>query len=663
MTLDRVHRLRLALRDLAAAAAFGTLAVSGQIPPFAVGLFGLALALGLAGRRPLAGRGTAAALVLMAAGGYLVLQVATARLDLVIAACTFAALLCAHRLLSEPTPSTDGQVHLSSLLMIAGGAALSAELFYALFLIAFAAAACFSLGFSVVAHASAVADRFPARPVARQLASGLGMALVLCAALFVLFPRLSWNLAGRRVTPGLGAASSGFSDRVQLGGDGTIKTNPRVVLRARLDPDPGKDQLEAYWLGRTYEHFDGRQWLGTAPPLPSQMRVILGHSGEGMVRQQIELLPAYGSRTLIALQTPVLFADVVALEGVSRNRTSIAPLGDQEVRADATAVSYTYQAYSVPVASAPPAPLEPGRYLKLPEGLDPRVAELARQVAGDEEDPLRVAERLQRYLQSEYRYTLELEDGDQDPLAHFLFVRKAGHCEHFATALTVLLRTLGIPARVASGFYGGQRLGDAFVVRAGDAHAWTQVHVPERGFVTVDATPESFREAAPAAVSAWFVQQFERLESLWRSRVLDYSLQDQFALADRVVNRSASRASPGMPDLRQLVGLLLALGGAVLLVRLVRSRTRARPHQATELLEATERLLATVALRIDPGSDLEELSRRLSDTGHPVAPALSRVTRRYLQARFGAAPLREGETEALVAQLGRAVRDQTRATR
>ena len=81
----------------------------------------------------------------------------------------------------------------------------------------------------------------------------------------------------------------------------------------------------------------------------------------------------------------------------------------------------------------------------------------------------------------------------QDPLADFLFTRKQGHCEHFATALAVMLRTQGFAARVVAGFFGGQRIGDHYVVRAGDAHAWTQLFVPGRGWVTYDATPDASR--------------------------------------------------------------------------------------------------------------------------------------------------------------------------
>ena len=113
----------------------------------------------------------------------------------------------------------------------------------------------------------------------------------------------------------------------------------------------------------------------------------------------------------------------------------------------------------------------------------------------------RAAQKLASWLQSEYTYTLELGGDVADPLMEFLFVRKAGHCEHFATALTLMLRTQGFQARLATGFFGGERVGDEYLVRAGDAHAWTHVLVPGRGFVTVDATPPAFRASQSAGAA------------------------------------------------------------------------------------------------------------------------------------------------------------------
>ncbi|HLL81508.1 MAG TPA: DUF3488 domain-containing protein, partial [Longimicrobium sp.] len=409
------NRLRLLTRDLAAGAAFAAMAVSGQIPLWACGLFAVGLALALLQRRILSRRSGVAAVVLGLSGLALYGGVAAGLFDLVVAACAFAGFITLHRLLSSPAAGTDSQVYLTSLLMIAGGAALSGELLFAVFLMVFAALASLSLGLSVVEEALPQGAEIPLRPLMRQLSWGVLAAVLGSVAFFVLFPRLSWNVAARRVSPGLGAATAGFSDRVRLGGDGSIKKNPRVVLRATLNPDPGVTELNAYWVGRTYDSFKGDEWIGTGEVKKAAPQVTLRSGVKRPLLQTIELLPAYGSRTLVAMEPPVIFAGGTAHSPTGNTRSRLVEVEGEEVRFEVPALGYSYHAYSVPTGTsagatsakgADPFTPMPGRYLTLPQQLDPRVVELARTVAGGETDPLRVAQKLETYLKTTYSYTL-----------------------------------------------------------------------------------------------------------------------------------------------------------------------------------------------------------------------------------------------------------------
>ena len=116
--------------------------------------------------------------------------------------------------------------------------------------------------------------------------------------------------------------------------------------------------------------------------------------------------------------------------------------------------------------------------LAVPKDLDPRVADLARRIAGDK-DPVDAAIAVERWLSTRMSYTRELPGEQRDPIAHFLFERRRGHCELFSSAMVLMLRSLGIPARNVTGYYGG-RLTDAgyYAVRAGDAHSWVEVYFP-----------------------------------------------------------------------------------------------------------------------------------------------------------------------------------------
>ncbi|MFP2913055.1 transglutaminaseTgpA domain-containing protein [Pyxidicoccus sp. 3LFB2] len=547
-------RLRLVLRDLGSGAAFASMAVSGQLPAWTLALYALALVCGLAGRRLFGRRAKLTALLLLVAAVVLGMNVMAGALNLVVAACGFAGLISAHRLLSTPEPATDGQVHLSGLLMVAGGAALSGELVYGLFLVTFSVLSSLSLALGVVEAAVPEGEPVPVREVMRPLAKGLGFAVAGAVAFFILFPRLNWNMMGPRSSPGLGAATTGFSDTVRLGGAGTIKGNPRIVLRSTLSPDPGKEYLDAYWLGRTYDVFDGQEWTSVGrPPRGRLFMVTLRPGAEGLVHQRVELLPAYGARTAVALETPARLGNAAAHTQTGSRRITLQEMGGHEVRFLDPATSYTYEAYSLPPGGSGdsfedlPAD-EQDALLTLPEAIDPRVAQTAARVLNGEREPLAAARKLADWLQRENAYTLELSGDVDDPLADFLFTRKAGHCEHFATALTLMLRTQGIRARLATGFFGGERVAGGYIVRAGDAHAWTHVLVPGRGFVTVDATPPSHRASQSSVVLQRLLAFYEAVEARWRSAVVDYSFRDQVDVARALVRPPRSRNGDETPS-------------------------------------------------------------------------------------------------------------------
>jgi transglutaminase-like putative cysteine protease len=662
-------RLRLVLRELGTAAAFASMATSGQLPVWAVLLFTVALVLALLNRRVFAERAKLTAAVLLGLALSLGLMVLAGQVDLVVAACTFSGIIAGHRLLSTPDARTDSQVQLIGLLMVAGGAALSGDLTFAPSLLAFAVLASLSMGLGVVEAAVPPGEPVPVRAVLRPLAVGLSFAVLGAVAFFVFFPRISWNVAGRRTAPGLGA-TTGLGDTVKLGaGSGTIKSNPRVVLHATLSPDPGLDALGAYWVARTYDTFDGQEWTSIGGARQPRRQVTLRPGGDKPIHQRIELLPAYGSHTLVALETPIRLGNAVAHTAIGSRRTSVRQLGGGEVRFVEDASSYTYEAYSLPSdeegSALPRAQEERDQLLALPEHLDPRVAPLAARVLNGEREPLAAARRLAGHLQREYQYTLELSGEVADPLADFLFSRRAGHCEHFATALTVLLRTQGIPARLASGFYGGERSADGYLLRAGDAHAWTQVLVPELGFVTVDATPPAHRASQSLAILEYLSGLYASLEARWRSSVVDYSLRDQLTLAQKLVRPPRQRGGgrTRLPPLRAWVGALLAGAAVYAAWRLLsRHAPRLRPHHATRFVDAVERQLLDAGQRRREGETFEDLAARLRQEGHPLSEPLAPVARRYLEARFGSRPLHPGEAETLLRGLQHAV-DAHRATR
>ncbi|RKG87517.1 transglutaminase TgpA family protein [Corallococcus terminator] len=665
--MKRPLRLRLVLRDLGAGAAFGAMAVSGQLPLWVLGVFLLSLVLALSDVRIVARHARLSAVLLLIAAVLLGLRLTSGAMNAVVAACAFAGLISAQRMLSTPDSSADGQTHLTGLLMVAGGAALSGDMTYALCLIAFGVLASLSLALGVVEAAVPDGEPVPVRSVLLPLSGGLSFAVAGAMAFFILFPRLNWAMVGPRSAPGFGAVSSaGFSDTVRLGGAGTIKSNPRVVLRATLTPDPGREELDAYWVGRTYDTFDGQEWTNVVGAQRTERQITLRPASDTLLHQRVELLPAYGGRTLVALESPSRLGNALALTPTGTRASTVQLHGGGEVRFTITAPAYTYEAYSLPPnakadASSGLRAEERDQLLALPEHLDPRVAQLAASVLDGEKEPLAAARKLVSHLQRDYAYTLEQGGSLEDPLADFLFARKAGHCEHFATALTVLLRTQGISARLATGFFGGARMDGGYLVRAGDAHAWTHVFVPGRGFVTVDATPPSHRTSQGFELIEKLLALYEAVEGRWRQSVVDYSFRDQFELASKLVRpprRTAEGAatSSRLPPMRAWVTAAVVAFLVWRLGRIVaRWPRRALRLEATRFLDRVDALLARAHVPRREDESLEDLTTRLARDGHPLALALTPLTRRYLEARFGGRALREGEAEHLLRTLRRAL--------
>ncbi|MFT3836439.1 MAG: DUF3488 and transglutaminase-like domain-containing protein [Myxococcaceae bacterium] len=656
------RRLRLVLRDLAALAAFSSVGLSGGLPIWASAIFGVALVLSLIGFRPLSGRGVVAALLLLCFAFGLGFLVVRGGMDLVIAACSFATLVLAHRLVSEPMARTDHQVHLTSLLLLVGGAALTGEIWFAGCLSVFTVLAALSLGMLTIEGPEA--DQLPlkVRPLLGSLGTTVGFCMLGGIAFFALFPRLSWNIAARRALPGVGG-TTGMSDRVRLGSGGNIKTSARVVLRATLQPDPGVEELDQYWPGRSFDSFDGREWSGTGIVRQPRQRVDLGRSRGKARLQTIDLLPGYDSRTLVALDRPLTFASAVLLNASGSARGTVVEVTDEEVHVNESANAYSYQAYSL----SPEAPQEseeldqPDKYTRLPK-IDPRVEQKAAEIVGGENDPLAAGHKLEAWLRNNFSYSLELGPESDDPLATFLFDRKEGHCEHFATALAVMLRSQHFAARVTAGFFGGERIADAYVLRAGDAHAWVQVFEPGTGWVLLDATPPSGRGARPNALLDWLSTNYERLQALWRRAVVDYSFQDQLQIAQNLVRppRTATSSSSlsGPPKEAWLAAGMVAIA-VYAAWRLTRGGARKKRHPATGFLGKIEGRLRDAGVAVQPEEPLEELVQRLENAQHPVAPAARAASKAYLGARFGGKPI----DAAVQAELLRAIEPPRREVR
>jgi transglutaminase-like putative cysteine protease len=319
-------------------------------------------------------------------------------------------------------------------------------------------------------------QRKPALAVLRLFALGLPLAL----AAFWLFPRLPtplWGLPERSI------AKPGLSDSMTPGGMADLLLDDSPAARVQFfGATPRQDQL--YWRGPVLWDFDGRTWhqalaLQAFTPAPMQA------AGPGW-DYQIELEPSE-NRQLVALDLPTQLP-----EGA---RISL----DYTPWADTPQYSVSrWRMHSAPALALEPdlpAPLR-ARALALPVGYNPRTLALGRQWRAEAgSDPqgrsdVAIADRALAMIRHEFTYTLTVPVAGRNEIDDFLFDRKQGYCEHFSSSFVVLMRAAGIPARVVTGYSGGYRnpLGGYWLVRKSDAHAWSEIWLPQRGWTRVDPT-------------------------------------------------------------------------------------------------------------------------------------------------------------------------------
>jgi hypothetical protein len=373
--------------------------------------------------------------------------------------------------------------------------------------------------------------------------SGLSLLIILllAAPLFLAMPRLSRGLFGHGMMGG--AALSGFSENVRLGDVAQVKLNPQKVMYVIVEQPPDQYRVPLRWRGVTLDRYDGRGWSDSG----RQSRSPLELTNEGFVVDQMADRRFLTSQKfyLSPLETNVLFAaprpvrvkgDTLARVWRDRNDGLWAGgsragyivytvLSDTRVYREAELKADNTRAYPDEIRS---------RYLQLPDDADPRIGALAAQITRGAETQHEAARRIEAWLHGSLSYSLSLKRSTSgDPLADFLFEVKAGHCEYFATAMAVMLRTQGIPTRLVNGFQTGEynSVDDSYTVRQSDAHSWVEVWYPQHGWVTFDPTPAAGLNRYEAGYFTMLRHYGEAVELFWMEKVIGFDAQEQLSIA------------------------------------------------------------------------------------------------------------------------------------
>jgi transglutaminase-like putative cysteine protease len=296
--------------------------------------------------------------------------------------------------------------------------------------------------------------------------------------------------------------AAAFGRSLTLGGERNVTERPVLQVSA----NQGR-----YWRAVAFDTFTGRQWLNTATdeieydanqPIP-----IIEWAERRPMTQTVTLLAPGGnvifgapdirlaSIPIAGLLTPILSTDVdeevmpdQAELTWSRAQINLEEGSSYTIISNHTEV--TVRAMREAEGDYPPQILD--RYLQLPENFSSRVADLAAEVTGAETTVYDKAKALESYLRSNYTYNEEIAAPapEQDPVEYFLFEIGEGYCDYYATSMAVMLRSLGIPARTASGYAEGtyDRESSTYIITERDAHTWVEVYFPGYGWVEFEPT-------------------------------------------------------------------------------------------------------------------------------------------------------------------------------
>jgi transglutaminase-like putative cysteine protease len=392
---------------------------------------------------------------------------------------------------------------------------------------------------------AAIENRKALEKALTKTTAGLAVGIVaLASILFFVIPRYR---TGYLTGLGMEAQNiTGFSGSVNLGDiRKTLRSNV-VVLRVLPEGSP-RDFQGLKWRGVGLNSFDGKQWYNDN----TEQRPIHPASYQRFVIPQAEGWPSRRARPLRyrVLLTPVS-TDVVFGAAVPREVTGRIRLITQDQTESLHSPGHSYAPFSYEVlsdtglpspdelrhASAEYSPEIQRVYLQLPE-LDPRIAELARQITAPAANSYDRAFAIEQYLQNNLTYSLDPKGiTPENPIGSFLFEAKSGYCEYFAAAMAVMLRTQGIASRLVNGFDTGtyNRVGKDFIVRGRDAHSWVEVYFPHYGWITFDPTPADPNPVVPGV----FDDYIDAASLFWNEWIINYDFAHQARLA-RTIERDS----------------------------------------------------------------------------------------------------------------------------
>jgi transglutaminase-like putative cysteine protease len=476
-----------------------------------------------------------------------------------------------------------------------------------------------------------------ARAAGRLAAGSLLLALPLALVFFLFFPRLPggfWAIAASD------EAVTGLGDSMSPGSIAQLSASYDPAFRVRF-AGPIPPAQERYWRGPVLHDFDGYTWRhGMRRPYPQPELQFFGEA----YRYSVTLVPG-ANRWWFTLDTVVGSPDKHAFLSSDYDLVAHEPVTQPTTY---NALSYTHTASSQPLPNTARA-IESA----LPAKRNPRTRELAARLREHAAADLDFVRAVMEFFRSGgFQYSLTPPKLELDSVDDFLFNTREGFCGHYASAFVALMRAGGVPARVVTGYQGGEwnPLGGYFLIRQSDAHAWAEVWIDGRGWRRVDPTaivaPERLRrgilDILPDAVSgserllyatpflARLMQGWDALNTAWNERIVKFDVNTQLGILARLGVHSADGTA-----------LVTALGGGLIgwLVWIAWHIGRsAGPRPADRLARAYARLctkLARAGIARDSFEGPLDYAARIGRWRPDLAPRAQPLLARYAQLRYG----------------------------
>jgi len=451
--------------------------------------------------------------------------------------------------------------------------------------------------------------------------------LLVTVMLFILIPRTSQRFFVKSHARGI--KTTGFSEKVDFGSFGDLKLDPTVVMRVEMD----RDVPSLYWRGLALDYFDGRSWRNTREDKYRAVRVddefrIEQCDNNRTIEQKIFMEP---------IDSDIIFGLPKVCTVKSEGFSLSSDFGKGMYLRGKSSRRVKYSVYSIAGDSYGGTRNE--RYLQLPKGVD-RIAALAREItsgAGPTEQTKQTEQKaslILKYLKNNYIYSLtnSRPPTGVSPIEDFLFNTKKGYCEHYATSMVIMLRSLDIPSRIVTGYFGGEKneYGGYIIVRQSNAHSWVEALIADR-WETFDPTPAA--SVSHPSITALFL---DSLQLNWSRYVVGFSSTDQRDIIRGLSMPFRLRRPSGLtlPDLKMLIYSLASAAIVVLIVFLVFHKMRTRKYRfITERYLTLRRLISKKGIRMKESmtsGDIKRSALTLDITG-----GLEEFLRMYEEHRFG----------------------------